>query len=110
MGCCYQSFPKTGGQFVFAEFHPVVWMFDDDFKGIGYNYFKSDAIVETNTGTYAEKDADMVLHTVSWNHGLSEVFTSLIDQKCKLQHSMSSITHLTTALDIQKNLNPRSLG
>ena len=38
-------------------------MFDDDFKGIGYNYFKSDAIVETNTGTYAEKDADMVLHT-----------------------------------------------
>jgi ubiquinone/menaquinone biosynthesis C-methylase UbiE len=41
---CYQSFSKTGGQFVFAEFHPVVWMFDDDFKGIGYNYFKSDAM------------------------------------------------------------------
>ncbi|WP_278555030.1 class I SAM-dependent methyltransferase [Elizabethkingia bruuniana] len=77
-------FLKPGGQFIFAEFHPVVWMFDDDFKSIGYNYFKSDAIVETNTGTYAEKEADMVLHTVSWNHGLSEVFTSLINQKMQI--------------------------
>jgi CheY-like chemotaxis protein len=25
---------KPNGQFVFVEFHPVVWMFDDDFKYI----------------------------------------------------------------------------
>src|SRR5690606_20725019 len=25
-------FLKPGGQFIFAEFHPVVWMFDNDFK------------------------------------------------------------------------------
>ncbi|WP_407480866.1 class I SAM-dependent methyltransferase [Elizabethkingia meningoseptica] len=79
-------FLKPGGQFVFAEFHPVVWMFNDDFTGIGYNYFKNEAIVETNTGTYAEKEADMTLHTVSWNHSLSEVFTSLIS------HHMQIIT------------------
>lgn len=78
-------FLKPGGQFVFAEFHPVVWMFDDDFKGIGYNYFKSDAIVETNTGTYAEKEAEMQLKSISWNHSLSEVFTNLMANKIQIQ-------------------------
>ncbi len=32
-------FLKPGGKFVFVEFHPVVWMFDDNFKEIKYNYF-----------------------------------------------------------------------
>ncbi|MFK7786603.1 MAG: class I SAM-dependent methyltransferase, partial [Crocinitomicaceae bacterium] len=26
-----QHFLRPGGEFIFAEFHPVVWMFDDDF-------------------------------------------------------------------------------
>ena len=30
---------KPNGQFVFVEFHPVVWMFDDNFEKIGYNDF-----------------------------------------------------------------------
>lgn len=72
------QFLKPNGQFVFVEFHPVVWMFDDNFEKIGYNYFKSDAIVETESGTYADKSADIVLESVSWNHSLSEVISSLI--------------------------------
>ncbi|MDE5451090.1 SAM-dependent methyltransferase, partial [Elizabethkingia meningoseptica] len=35
-------------------------------------------------GTYAEKEADMKLHTVSWNHSLSEVFTSLINHHMQI--------------------------
>lgn len=69
---------KQNGKLVFVEFHPVVWMFDDNFEKIGYNYFKSDAIIETENGTYADKSADIVLESVSWNHGLSEVIRSLI--------------------------------
>lgn len=69
---------KPGGRFVFAEFHPVVWMFDDDFTKIGYNYFKAEPIVETHTGTYADTGADIEVNTVSWNHGMSEVVNSLI--------------------------------
>lgn len=69
---------KQNGKFVFVEFHPVVWMFDDNFEKIGYNYFKSDAIIETEKGTYADKTADIVVESVSWNHSLSEVITSLI--------------------------------
>ncbi|MBO0160449.1 class I SAM-dependent methyltransferase, partial [Vibrio parahaemolyticus] len=41
------KFLKPNGQFVFAEFPPMVWMFDDDFNKIGYRYFNSWAIVET---------------------------------------------------------------
>jgi SAM-dependent methyltransferase len=29
---------KPGGTFYMAEFHPVIWMFDDDFKEIKYCY------------------------------------------------------------------------
>lgn len=69
---------KPTGQFVFVEFHPVVWMFDDNFEHVGYNYFNSGAIVEKEDGTYADKTADITQEYVMWNHGLSEVINSLI--------------------------------
>ncbi len=72
------KFLKPNGQFIFVEFHPVVWMFDDDFEKIKYNYFKSGAIVETESGTYAERNAEINQENVTWNHSLSEVVNSLI--------------------------------
>lgn len=72
------KFLKPGGKFVFAEFHPVVWMFDDHFEKIGYNYFNSGAIVETESGTYADKTANINQEYVCWNHSISEVINSLI--------------------------------
>jgi len=71
-------FLKTNGKFVFVEFHPVVWMFDNNFEKIEYNYFNSGAIVETENGTYADKTADISQEYVMWNHGFSEVINSLI--------------------------------
>lgn len=78
------QFLKPNGQFVFVEFHPVVWMFDDNFEKVGYNYFKSEAIVETESGTYADKSADIVLETVSWNHSLSEVLGCLLKNELEV--------------------------
>ena len=72
------TFLKPDGKFIFIEFHPVVWMFDDNFEKIGYNYFNSGAIVETESGTYADKTADITQEYVMWNHGLGEVINSLI--------------------------------
>lgn len=69
---------KPGGEFVFVEFHPVVWMFDDDFKEIRFNYFNAGAIVETENGTYADRKAEMHNKYISWNHGISEVVNSLL--------------------------------
>lgn len=72
------TFLKPKGQFVLVEFHPVVWMFDDNFEKIGYRYFNSGAIVETENGTYADRDANITQSYVMWNHGISEVLNSLI--------------------------------
>jgi SAM-dependent methyltransferase len=71
-------FLKPGGQFVIVEFHPVVWMFDDNFTTIGYNYFNSGPITETETGTYANKEADIKQDYIMWNHSMSEIINSLI--------------------------------
>lgn len=72
------KFLKPNGQFVFVEFHPVVWMFDDNFEKIFYKYFNSGAIIGSESGTYADKNADISNEYVMWNHSLSEVINSLI--------------------------------
>ena len=77
-------FLKQDGKFVFAEFHPVVWMFDDNFTKIDYNYFKDNPIVEIEKGTYADLNAPLVQESVSWNHSISKVITSLLQNGLKL--------------------------
>lgn len=76
---------KPGGKLVFVEFHPVVWMFDDTFETVAYNYFRDDAIVEENNGTYTDRDAAITHTHVSWNHGLAEVLTALLGKGLKLE-------------------------
>lgn len=69
---------KPKGKFIFVEFHPVVWMFDDDFNKIKYRYFNAEAIIENEDGTYAEKEAAISQDYVMWNHGIGEVVNRLI--------------------------------
>lgn len=69
---------KSGGQFMMVEFHPVVWMFDDDFKTIDYSYFKGAEIIEQLEGSYADRNAEIEYTTVTWTHSLSEVINNLI--------------------------------
>ncbi|HOY97588.1 MAG TPA: class I SAM-dependent methyltransferase [Catalimonadaceae bacterium] len=69
---------KPGGRFVFAEFHPVVWMFDNDFSTIGYRYFNSGPIIETESGTYADTSASIEQQYITWNHGIGEVLSALL--------------------------------
>lgn len=76
---------KPGGKFIFVEFHPVVWTWDDDFTHFKYRYAKSAPIVEQQKGTYAERDAQINFTDVSWNHSLSEVIQALLDQGLRLQ-------------------------
>lgn len=80
-----ERFLKPGGKFVFVEFHPVVWMFDDNFEKISYNYFNAAAIVETENGTYADKEAHILQSYVSWNHSISEVMSSLLNKSLLLR-------------------------
>ena len=80
------QFLKPDGQFVLVEFHPVVWMFDDNFEKIDYRYFNSGAILESESGTYADKTADISSEYVMWNHGLGEVINSLIKNGLEINH------------------------
>jgi len=57
------KFLKPDGQLIFVEFHPVVWMFDYDFKSVAYDYFNTEAIIETTEGTYADKSAPSKIQT-----------------------------------------------
>lgn len=72
-------FLKPNGQFVMADFHPVVWMYDNDFKTVFYNYFNVAPIVEAETGTYADREAPIANQTITWNHPISEILNALID-------------------------------
>jgi ubiquinone/menaquinone biosynthesis C-methylase UbiE len=67
-----QRFLKPNGEFIMVEFHPVIWMFDDDFTKVAYDYQSTEPIVETYEGTYADKDAAITQEYVMWNHALSE--------------------------------------
>ena len=77
-------FLKPKGRFIFAEFHPAVWIFDDDFNYVQYNYFKDAPIAEEESGTYADREAAIKNAYVCWNHGLSEVYNSLRNNKIKI--------------------------
>jgi len=79
------QFLKPGGRLVFVEFHPVVWMFDDAFEKIAYSYFNTGAIIETESGTYANRDAPIQQEYVTWNHGMGEVLHHLIKNGLEIQ-------------------------
>ena len=51
---------------------------DYNFKNIQYRYFTSDAIIETETGTYTDRNAPIKSKSITWNHGIGEVVNSLI--------------------------------
>lgn len=70
---------KQNGRLIFVEFHPYLWMYDEEFNKIKYNYFGGSPIVEDEEGTYADKNAKLSSKTVSWNHSISKVIQSLID-------------------------------
>ena len=79
-------FLKPNGKLILAEFHPVVWMFDDNFTHVGYNYFNTGALIEQETGTYADRTADLAQSYINWNHGLGEVIQSLLANNLNLKY------------------------
>lgn len=76
---------KPGGRLVFVEFHPMVWVFDNAFTKVEYSYFNVEPIIETLDGTYADRDANMKMKEVGWNHPMSDVIQSLIDAGLTLE-------------------------
>lgn len=78
-------FLKPGGKFIIADFHPVIWMLDEQMRGVKYRYFNSEPIIDEKEGTYTENSGNLELESVGWNHGLSEIIAALIEQGLQLQ-------------------------
>lgn len=80
------NFLKPGGKLIFVEFHPFIWMYDNDFTKIEYDYFHGEPIIETSEGTYADQTAKISLQEISWNHELSAVMMSLINEDLEIKN------------------------
>jgi len=76
---------RPGGRLFLREGHPMLWAVDDrqsDRIVVDFPYFETaDPIVWDEPGTYVETEVEFV-HTVthSWNHGLGEIVTALLDE------------------------------
>ena len=77
-------FLKPGGFFYMAEFHPVVWMMDENFEKVKYYYHNRELIEIDSQGTYTDKTADIEGKEYSWNHSLSEVINALVGQDLRI--------------------------
>ena len=74
------NFLNPNGQFFLVEFHPFIWMWDDDFTKIQYSYFNDEPIEEKITGSYTDGDHKFEQEIITWNHPISDVLNSLIGE------------------------------
>lgn len=68
---------KPGGELIFVEGHPVLWMMDEQVNEVKYRYFNAEPIIETTAQSYTDHGNHEALKSISWNHGLAEVFSAL---------------------------------
>lgn len=69
---------RPGGQLVFVEFHPLCWIYDNDFQKITYSYFNEGPLHFTDKGSYTDGAEEDDFTYVSWNQPLSDVLTALL--------------------------------
>ena len=80
---------RPGGRLFIREGHPMMWAIDElrtDDLVIGYPYFeRPEPIVDDDPGTYVSTEAEFTQNiTHSWNHGLGEIVTALLDAGMQL--------------------------
>ena len=96
---------KPGGIFYMAEFHPVVWMFDDDFTHIKYHYDNKDLIVMEDQPTYTGDKNEISGKEYSWNHSISEVLNALINAGLKIEffneHTFSPYSNFKNSVETE---------
>ena len=78
---------KPGGTFVFAEFHNLAYLWNEDRTAIKYPYFNDQPIVEEVTKTYSEDEPDNDISgtEVNWDHPISSVVNALIGAGLRLE-------------------------
>ena len=97
---------KPGGFFYMAEFHPVVWMFDDEFTHIKYYYDNKELIVMEDQPTYTGDKNEIAGKEYSWNHSISEVLNALINAGLQIEffneHTYSPYSNFKNSVETEK--------
>ena len=85
-------FLAPGGTFFITEIHPIVQVFEDEGVASGelrltYPYWEHEKPVSYEVkGSYADPAADVGVQTGhSWDHGLGEIVTALIDAGLRIE-------------------------
>jgi SAM-dependent methyltransferase len=98
---------RPGGRLFLREGHPMLWALDegraDGLLVVRYPYFETEEpLVLDEPGTYVETDVELTA-TVShsWNHGLGEIVTALMDAGMTLT---SLVEHDSVPWDAQPGL------
>jgi 2-polyprenyl-3-methyl-5-hydroxy-6-metoxy-1,4-benzoquinol methylase len=76
---------KPGGFFYIADFHPTLWMLDDNMEKLTYSYFNDEVIVTEQKGTYTDRDAPIAYTEYGWNHPFSEIISALIAEGLQIE-------------------------
>jgi ubiquinone/menaquinone biosynthesis C-methylase UbiE len=77
------QFLKPGGIFLIVDFHPFLWMFDEQLRELKYSYFNDAVIVSEINGSYAdeaERKEQPKKTEYGWNHNFAEVTGALLKQ------------------------------
>ena len=80
---------RPGGRLFIREGHPMLWAIDEshtDALVVGYPYFEGpEPLIDDDAGTYVATDVEFTQNlTHSWNHGLGEIITALMDAGMQL--------------------------
>lgn len=70
---------KSGGQFVFAEFHNFAYLWNEDRTAIKYPYFNPEPIVEEMSSSYTDGSDGLSGTEVNWDHPVSDVINNLLN-------------------------------
>ena len=66
---------SPGGALILVEFHPLIWLFDQQAP---VDYFHSaEPDVETQKGTYTDGGEDVEITSCYWDHSLSDVLAAM---------------------------------
>ncbi len=77
---------KPGGVFYMVEFHPILWIYDDNFDKIEHPYQSEAEPIMLASGTsYADLEDIVDQKEYCWNHGIGRVMNSLIDSGLKIE-------------------------
>lgn len=72
-----KQFLKPGGRFILVEFHPFMWIWDDDFSRIQYSYFNREPIIIETENSYTDKSKHENHKEIGWNHDFGELFQAI---------------------------------